>query len=158
LVRVVSQALEYRHLPRPLRLAIMHRMEAARTFVVADADAGGRLDHVVARELGVSRGFARKLVAEARVPLRGRPAGKGTTLRAGEAVLVLEFARPEEAPQANPDLPLALVAEANGLVALDKPAGQPTHPLAHAERDTALNALIARFPGLAGVGEGGLRS
>jgi len=136
----------------------MHRMEASRTFVVANADAGARLDHVVARELGVSRAFARKLVAEERVLLGGKPAAKGTALRAGEAISVRAFARPEEGPQPNPDLALAIVAQTEGLVAIDKPAGQPTHPLAHAERDTALNALVARFPALVGVGEGGLRS
>ena len=136
----------------------MHRMEAARTFVVADADVGARLDHVVARALGVSRAYARKLVAEERVLLGGRPAAKGTALRAGEAVEILAFARPEEGPEASPELPIALVARAGGWVALDKPAGQPTHPLLHAERDTALNALVARFPELVGVGEGGLRS
>jgi len=136
----------------------MHRMEAARTFVVASADAGARLDHVVARELGVSRAFARRLVAEERVLLGGRPAAKGTALRAGEAIEIQAFARPEDAPRANPDLAAAIVAETEGLVAIDKPAGQPTHPLAHAERDTALNALVARFPELVGVGEGGLRS
>ena len=136
----------------------MHRMEAARTFVVADADAGARLDHLVARELGVSRAFARKLIAGERVRLGGRPAAKGTALRAGEAIEIQPFARPEEGPRANPDLALAIVAESGGLIAIDKPAGQPTHPLAHAERDTALNALVARFPELVGVGEGGLRS
>lgn len=136
----------------------MHRMEAARTFVVADADVGARLDHVVARALGVSRAYARKLVAEERVLLGGRPAAKGTSLRAGEAVEILAFARPEEGPLASPELPLAVLARAGGWVALDKPAGQPTHPLQHAERDTALNALVARFPELVGVGEGGLRS
>ena len=56
----------------------MHRMEAARTFVVADADVGARLDHVVARALGVSRAYARKLVAEERVLLGGKPAAKDT--------------------------------------------------------------------------------
>ena len=128
------------------------------SFAVADADAGQRLDHVVARLLGVSRAYARKLIAAEQVLLDGRPAAKGTGLRAGEQIVVREFARPEDPPQPNASLSLVVVAQANDLVALDKPAGQATHPLAHEERDTTANALIARFPQLASVGEGGLRS
>jgi len=133
-------------------------MDATRSFSVADSDVGARLDHVVARVLGVSRGFARKLLADERVLLGGRPAAKGTALRAGERIEVLDFARPEDPPEPSPSLPLAVVAQSAGLVAIDKPAGQATHPLEHAERDTALQALLARFPEVAGVGEGGLRS
>ncbi|HXZ85239.1 MAG TPA: RluA family pseudouridine synthase [Myxococcota bacterium] len=133
-------------------------MEPERRFEIAAADAGVRLDQLVARALGVSRGFARKLVAAERVLVGGRPAAKGTALRPGEQVVVLPFARPEEPPAPNPALPLAVLAIQDGLVAIDKPAGQATHPLAHGELDTALNAVIARFPEIAGVGEGGLRS
>ena len=133
-------------------------MEPERRFAVAPADAGARLDQWLARELGLSRAYARKLVADERVLLAGRPAAKGTALRAGEEVVVLPYARPEEPPAPNADLELRVVASAGGLVAIDKPAGQAVHPLAHAERDTALNAFLARFPAAAGVGEGGLRS
>jgi 23S rRNA pseudouridine1911/1915/1917 synthase len=133
-------------------------MDPTGSFAVADTDAGARLDHVVARVLGVSRGYARKLISAQRVLLDGRPAAKGTGLRSGERIEVLSFARPEDPPEPNASLTLVTVAQAAGLVAIDKPAGQPVHPLEHAERDTSLNALLARFPEVAGVGEGGLRS
>ncbi|HTO09605.1 MAG TPA: RluA family pseudouridine synthase [Myxococcota bacterium] len=133
-------------------------MEQPCRFAVEPADAGARLDHVVARRLGVSRGYARKLVAAERVLLAGRPAAKGTLLRAGEEIWVLAFARPDDPPLASPELELRVVARDSRWVAIDKPASQPTHPLDASERDTALNAFIARFPEVAGVGEGGLRS
>ncbi|HTO51969.1 MAG TPA: RluA family pseudouridine synthase [Myxococcota bacterium] len=133
-------------------------MERGRSFDVPESDVGARLDQVVARLLGVSRGYARKLLAAERVLLSGRPGAKGAALRAGDRILVLEFARPEDPPLANPSLDLLIVAEDARWVAIDKPASQATHPLAHTERDTALNAFIARFPEAAGVGEGGLRS
>jgi 23S rRNA pseudouridine1911/1915/1917 synthase len=133
-------------------------MEPTASFSVADADAGARLDHVVARVLGVSRAYARKLIAGERVLLGGRPAAKGTGLRAGERVEVLPFARPEDPPQPNASLDLVVVARAPGLVAIDKPAGMATHPLEHEERDTCANAIVARFSEVSGVGEGGLRS
>jgi 23S rRNA pseudouridine1911/1915/1917 synthase len=133
-------------------------MPAGESFEVADGDAGQRLDHVVARLLGVSRGYARKLISAERVLLGGRPAVKGTELRAGERVEILPFARPDDPPEPNASLALAVLAETAGLLAIDKPAGQATHPLEHAERDTSLNAVVARFPEVSGVGEGGLRS
>jgi 23S rRNA pseudouridine1911/1915/1917 synthase len=133
-------------------------MEQPRRFAVEPGDVGARLDQVVARLLGVSRGYARKLLSAERVLLGGRPAAKGTALRAGEEISVLAFARPEDPPLANAELDLVVVARDSGLVAIDKPASQPTHPLDPAERETALNAFIARFPEVAGVGEGGLRS
>jgi 23S rRNA pseudouridine1911/1915/1917 synthase len=132
-------------------------MDPTGSFAVADMDVGARLDHVVARLLGVSRGYARKLISAERVLLDGRAAVKGTGLRAGERIEILPFARPEEPPQPNASLPWVVVAQAAGLVAIDKPAGQATHPLEHAELDTSVNALLARFPEVAGVGEGGLR-
>jgi 23S rRNA pseudouridine1911/1915/1917 synthase len=133
-------------------------VEPERRFPIEKADGGARLDQVVARVLGVSRGFARKLLADERVLLGGRPAAKGTAVRAGEEVTVLPFARPEDPPAPNAALPLAVLAEQGGWVAIDKPAGQAVHPLAHVELDTALNAVLARYPMVAGVGEGGLRS
>ncbi len=43
-------------------------------------------------------------------------------------------------------------------MAVEKPAGLPTHPLDFEETKTALNALLARYPELGGVGDGGLQS
>jgi 23S rRNA pseudouridine1911/1915/1917 synthase len=53
---------------------------------------------------------------------------------------------------------LRVLAERDGLIAIDKPAGVAVHPLAPDELGTVLNALVALRPGIAGVGEGGLRS
>jgi 23S rRNA pseudouridine1911/1915/1917 synthase len=133
-------------------------MAESRRFPVEPEDVGARLDQVVARLLGVSRGYARKLVSSERVLLAGRPASKGTALQKGEEIEVLSHARPEDPPLANAELELVVVARDSSFVAIDKPASQATHPLDPAEADTALNAFIARFPEVAGVGEGGLRS
>ncbi len=133
-------------------------MEPQRSFEVGPADAGQRLDAVVARALGLSRGWVRKLLDAERVLLAGRPAAKGTILRAGDRVDVLDFAGPEAGPIANPAIALPILRESGGLVAVDKPAGLQVHPLDPDEADTALNALVALHPELVGVGEGGLRS
>ncbi|MGH7291347.1 MAG: pseudouridine synthase, partial [Myxococcota bacterium] len=133
-------------------------MDPERTIEIGPGEAGLRLDTVVARALGLSRGWVRKLLDLERVLLAGKPAAKGVILRAGDLIEVLPFARPEAGPLANPELGLPIVREGDGLVAVDKPAGLAVHPLDPDETGTALNALVARFPELVGVGEGGLRS
>jgi 23S rRNA pseudouridine1911/1915/1917 synthase len=133
-------------------------MEPERSLEVGPAEAGQRLDAAVARALGLSRGWVRKLFDAELVLLAGKPAAKGVILRAGDRIDVLPFARPEAGPLANPELALPILRESAGLVAVDKPAGLPVHPLDPDETRTALNALVARHPELVGVGEGGLRS
>jgi 23S rRNA pseudouridine1911/1915/1917 synthase len=133
-------------------------VDPQRSIAVGPAEAGNRLDAVVARRLGLSRGWVRKLLASERVLLGGRPAAKGAILRAGDRIDVLPFAGPEAGPISNPGMSVSILREAAGLIAIDKPAGWPVHPLDPDETGTALNALVALHPELVGVGEGGLRS
>ena len=113
---------------------------------------------LLARALGVSRGWVRKLLDSGRVRVDGRPAAKGTILRAGDRIELAEFARPDAGPEPNPTLPLRVLVERAGWIAVDKPAGRAVHPLEPDETDTVLNALVALRPEIVGVGEGGLRS
>ncbi len=126
--------------------------------MVTEADAGRRLDRYLADALELSRGYVRRLLARGRVQLEGRPALKGTELREGDRIELLPFRHPREGPEEATHIRLELLARGGGLIAIDKPAGLPTHPLDYEETDTVLNALLARFPELRGVGEGGLRS
>jgi 23S rRNA pseudouridine1911/1915/1917 synthase len=84
---------------------------------------------------------------------RGKPLAKGTLLHGGETVLLDNFPEPSAlAVPPEPDLPLAVVAEDDWLVALDKPAGQAVHPQRFGETGTLLNALVARHPEVASIG------
>jgi 23S rRNA pseudouridine1911/1915/1917 synthase len=51
-----------------------------------------------------------------------------------------------------PDAALDVLLERDDVVVVDKPAGQPTAPLDPGERGTLANALVARYPEMAGVG------
>ncbi len=133
-------------------------MEPARSFQVSASDAGQRLDVLLARALGVSRGHVRRLLERERVRLSGRTAVKGTALREGDVIEVVPFRPAEAGPTPEPGLPLAILRDEDGLVAVDKPAGLPTHPFDCDETGTVLNAFVARFLGAVGVGEGGARS
>jgi 23S rRNA pseudouridine1911/1915/1917 synthase len=119
---------------------------------------GARLDVFLARSLDLSRGYARRLLERGGIRLNGAPAAKGARVQPGDVVSGPPFRHPSEGPLASPGLEVRILAEKGGLLAVDKPAGVPTHPLDFDERGTVLSALLARYPEMSGVGEGGLRS
>jgi len=131
-------------------------------FELGDAEAGARLDVVLAARLGIGRAAVRALLARGHVRLGARPLGyrdKARAVASGERIEVADFAAPDlRRARPEPGAPLIVLAEGPGWLAIDKPAGQPVHPLREDETGTLLNALIARRPELSGVGEGGLRS
>lgn len=129
---------------------------------LSDADVGARLDKLIVQKVpGLGRAAAKRLFAEGRVRVlygegKGRKASKGDVARKGD-VLELTLDGPLSVEGGggavpDPDAPLAVVLETETVIVLDKPAGQPTAPLSPAERGTLANALIARYPDLAGVG------
>lgn len=133
-----------------------------RRFRIDERLAGKRLDAALADLLNESRAQARRLLERGGVTLDGhamRPNEKGKLLTLGQRLEVTGYlSREEERALATPDAPLRIVAEGEGWVVVDKPAGVPVHPLEPTETGSVLNALIARHPQMHGVGEGGLRS
>ena len=134
----------------------------SRSLTVQAEDTGRRLDLFLAEKLALSRAQVRRLLASGAVELDGRRVGegeKGARLSSPSSVAVAPFARREE-QRAIPDprAELVVLAQGPGWLAVDKPAGTPVHPLREDETGSVLNALIAREPGVHGVGEGGLRS
>lgn len=131
-------------------------------WVVAAQHAGGRLDTYLADRLHLSREEVRRLLARRGVRMNGSlvPArGGGERLAAGAVLLVEPVVTVASAAViAQPEAALVILAQGPGWVVVDKPAGTPVHPLEPDERNTLLNALIARHPEIHGVGEGGLRS
>jgi 23S rRNA pseudouridine1911/1915/1917 synthase len=127
---------------------------------VAPSEAGRRLDVFLAERLRISRGAVRRLLATGAVRVGGRSLGegdKGLALRAGDRVEV-EAGAAEPRIAAEPEAPLAVLAQGPGWLVVDKPAGVPVHPLAPGVRGTLVAAVAARHPEIDGVGEGGLRS
>jgi len=132
---------------------------------------GQRIDHVVAAAIpGLSVAAARRLLQAGAVRLEGRKPRKGAKIEAREADATIEIddaalagargegARLPVAPDAG--LAVEVLHADDALVAIAKPAGMPSHPLAGGERGTAANAIVARFPECAGASpdprEGGL--
>ncbi len=137
---------------------------AGRTLEVGEQDAGVRLDVFLSRTLEISRAQSRRLLARGSVSLQARilsDKDKGLALPAGARLEVASFRRPEEqAPQPEPEGGAAMprvLAEGDGWLVVDKPAGMPVHPLDEGETGTVLNAVVKSHPEMIGVGEGGLR-
>jgi 23S rRNA pseudouridine1911/1915/1917 synthase len=120
------------------------------TFVIAAADDGHRLDHVLAARLGLSHARARALCVDGAVRVDGKHAKKGALVHSGMTVTVDgpiptdDGLRPIPDPEAG--AVLRVVFEDAAMVVIDKLAGLPSHPLRPGERGTVANALVARFP------------
>ena len=116
---------------------------------------GERLDRQLLRLFPwLDRTTVQELIANGHVALNRKPVKKGARLAPGDVLDCRDVPEPNDLRlQPNPDLPLSVLYEDDSVLALDKPAGQPTHPLRFAETDTLANALVARFPALAGIGD-----
>jgi 23S rRNA pseudouridine1911/1915/1917 synthase len=116
---------------------------------------GARLDKaLVVLFEGVSRARVKRAIEERAVRVNGKGMPKGGVVHAGD-VLELEEAHAQtgEAPAtATPDAPLTVLFETSKVLVVDKPAGQPTAPLRDGETGTLVNALVGRYPEIAGFG------
>ena len=115
-------------------------------------DAGKRLDQLVHERLAqYSRARIQQWIREGRVLANGSPGRPARTVRAGETI---EVEPAEAAPlHASPeDIPLQVLYEDAGVVAIDKPAGMVVHAGAGVHSGTLVNALLHRFGALSGVG------
>ncbi len=136
-------------------------MESTRVEVGVE-EVGLRLDRFLAERLAISRARVRHLLEVGRIRLAGRTLGLSDKSRPARLAEAFEIdgslLASDERPLPREDLPLEVVAEGTGWLVVDKPAGCGVHPLRPDQRDTVLNAVIARRPQILGVGEGGLRS
>jgi len=121
-------------------------VSAGRRSIEVPADAAGmRVDVWLAAALELPRARVKELLERGAVRIGGRPPRKGDRTVAGARVEVtLTDEDPRPVPQ--PELPLSVIHLDPQLVAVDKPAGVPSHPLQPGERGTVVNALVARHP------------
>ncbi len=118
-----------------------------------------RVDRLLAASIaGVSRRRIQQMLAADLVRVDGRAARKGETIL-GERVIEVELLAPLIAtiiPQAEPAIPL--LVEDSTFVALDKPAGRPSHALRASDRGSVANFVAARFPECISVGDSPLEA
>ncbi len=121
---------------------------------VDEAGAGKRIDVFVGEALTLSRAKLKTLFEDGLVKLNGRRAKKGVMVARGDT---LEVDVPEtpvsENAAADTSFELRTLYVDDQLVFVDKPAGMPSQPLKPGEVGTVANALICRFPEMAGIGD-----
>ena len=112
-----------------------------------------RLDHYLVRTgFASSRRVAQELVERGMVRINGRRSKKSEIVGAEDRVEVATTNR-RAVIEPNADLPLEVIHEDAAVIVVNKPGGMPCHPLNADERDTVMNAVVARFPDVATVGE-----
>jgi 23S rRNA pseudouridine1911/1915/1917 synthase len=119
-------------------------------FRVSEADAGTRLDRVLAaREEVGARAAAERLIAAGAVTVDGRAVPKSHRLEGAE---VVEAELPEPAELVAESLDVRIVHEDPYLLVVDKPAGITVHPAGRARAGTLAGGLLPL--GAAGGEEG----
>ena len=107
---------------------------------VSDADAGRRLDAVVAALPGVgARSLAERLVRDGAVLVDGERRPKSYRMEGGEE---LEVELPRATELEASDEPLDVVYGDEHLLVIDKPAGLVVHPAAGHEGETLVHRLV----------------
>jgi 23S rRNA pseudouridine1911/1915/1917 synthase len=129
-------------------------MGEAHQVTVADDDAGGRLDAVLARHLAtLSRARLQALIRAGRVTAEGVVVAEPSMrVKPGERVTVL-VPPPAPATPSGEKRPLEILLEDEHLLVLVKPAGVVVHPAPGHGEGTLVNALIAHCgASLSGIG------
>ncbi len=122
------------------------------SFIVADPDAGRRLDQYLCDHLShLSRSRIQQLIGSGHITAESAPVKASHQLRAGDVIDVTEPppVALEAAPQA---LPLSILYEDDHLVVIDKPPGMVVHPGAGHLDGTVVNALLHHCRALSGIG------
>ncbi len=121
-------------------------------FHIPDLLGGERLDRILAARVeGLSRSAARKLIAEGRVLVQGRPMEPDSRPKAG---LEVEGTLPD--PPAHTlvaeSFHLDILYEDDHLMVIDKPSGLSVHPGAGRREGTLVNKLLGSGRTLSAVG------
>lgn len=124
------------------------------TWKIGAAEAGSRLENFVRRHLPhLSRRQSAKVIEENAFLVNGRRATKGQRLKQGDRV-IFHGARHWlfDSPVAGVNGRVTTVYEDAEIIAVDKPAGIPTHGFSARDVDTLANFLVAGWPELSCVG------
>jgi 23S rRNA pseudouridine1911/1915/1917 synthase len=128
-------------------------MTEPRTLRVSPADAGQRLDRILADHLPEhSRSQLQKAFAADQVTVDGRPRPKAYRPDAGAEIAIV-VPQPEQLSAVPQDIPLDVVYEDDDLLVIDKPVGLVVHPAAGHPDGTLVNALMHRGISLADTGD-----
>jgi 23S rRNA pseudouridine1911/1915/1917 synthase len=122
---------------------------------IPPALAGERLDRVLAMVAGITRSKAATLVAAGAVTVNDAVVTTGTHRLSEDDLIDVELP-PDEGPeplQPAPEIDLTIVYEDDDLLIVDKQPGLVVHPGAGNWTGTLAQAVLARYPEIAEVGD-----
>jgi 23S rRNA pseudouridine1911/1915/1917 synthase len=126
-------------------------MDRVYSFVVDNQ--GVRLDKYVCEKLAdYSRTYIQRLIADGHITVNDHTAKAGLRLDIGDRLKVTIPPAPPS-PLTPEAMPLDIIYEDDDLLVIDKPAGLTVHPAPGHSSHTLVNAIIARFPRLAEIGD-----
>ena len=124
--------------------------------------AGERLDKFISDRLELSRSQSWRLLEQNLISLNNKKINKsfkGYTLKENDSLTIAEFRTAQDLIiRANNKLKLKIIADKENYIVINKEAGMNIMPKTEKEHDTVLNALLAKYPQIQGIGEAGLRS
>lgn len=120
-----------------------HGDQKKSTFAVGSECADGmRLDLFLVKKFPkFSRSFFQRCLAEHRVLVNGRPAKRSAAVTPGDQIEVL-WPRPLPDKLEPEPMSLAILYEDQGIIVLNKPAGQVVHPASGNVAGTLVNGLL----------------
>jgi 23S rRNA pseudouridine1911/1915/1917 synthase len=125
-----------------------------KSIIVADHEAGERLDRVLARNVAdLSRSRLKALIEAGAVAVDGHTIRDPSHHVNSGAALVVDIPPPQPAKPAAEPIPLAVVYEDDDIIVINKPRNLVVHPAAGNWTGTLVNALIAHCgDSLSGIG------
>jgi len=132
-------------------------------IVVSNEVSGMRLDVYLMSVMpkGVTRSAVQRAIKDGKISVEEKMITKsGNSISAGQTIRIAADAfktPPAPEVQANNEIPLVIIHEDPNLLVIDKQAGIPVHAGVKNEHPTIADALIARYPDLAKIGEDPLR-
>ena len=125
-----------------------------KSFVVAEPEAGERLDRVLARSVAeLSRSRLKALIEAGAVTVDGHTIRDPNHRVNSGATIAVDVPPPEPAKPAAEAIPLRVIYEDDDIIVIDKPRNLVVHPATGNWTGTLVNALIAHCgDSLSGIG------
>lgn len=124
-------------------------------FTTKPSEHEKRLDWILAQRFPqTSRAEWKRIIEQGCVRINKNTCHKSTSVASGDFISVdCENLTKSNEVLPNPLLKVCIVFQDEHILAINKPANMPTHPLNFVETNTALNAIIAIEPSIATAGE-----
>lgn len=132
-------------------------MPGDRQLIVADTDAGLRLDVFLAREIpDLTRSGIKKMIQRGDVQVNSELPTVHYFLKSGDRIACAvssDRRLPTSTLPLEPLPAISIIAETNDYIILDKPVGLLVHPISGRRATTLIDWLVAHDPAIAKVGE-----